>query len=405
MGIQLGSNFDMQAGLPLDSRLVVPLLATRDAIPAGIRYEGMEVYVTNEQKKYILKGGITNANWEESGGSGNAFDETVVFFAGLAKYGHSYVWSVGAGEEIEVTDKAKIVISGECPFLGSVFNDSSNELEVTIVNNTIGPIVFRNEDTSVADVNERILTGTGADFSLPVGAAVDLVYVAQSVDRWVLKGALGGASSSTLVPVKSGVITAATFTGTAPAPRTATVTFSTPFTSNYAVTLTGSDARLLSITSKTTAAFTVSTNSNTALTGDVFWTAMQIGEGDGLQGPQGSMDVGVEHAYTAQQYVVQTSLTDAATVSWDLSTNQVTSVTLAGSRALANPTNMRNGATYVLFVKQDATGGRTLTYGSNFKWPSGTAPVLSTAANATDILSFISDGTYMYGGSIQKGYA
>ncbi len=33
----------------------------------------------------------------------------------------------------------------------------------------------------------------------------------------------------------------------------------------------------------------------------------------------------------------------------------------------------------------------------NYKWAGASAPVLSTTANAVDIFSFVSDGTYMYG--------
>lgn len=101
--------------------------------------------------------------------------------------------------------------------------------------------------------------------------------------------------------------------------------------------------------------------------------------------------------YTGQQNFTATTLTDGANISWNLNTNQVTSVTLGGNRTLDNPTNMKDGGTYILTVKQDATGSRTLAYGTAYKWPGGTAPTLSTAANAVDILTFVSDGTNMYG--------
>lgn len=95
------------------------------------------------------------------------------------------------------------------------------------------------------------------------------------------------------------------------------------------------------------------------------------------------------------EYGSQT-LTDAASISWDMNNGEVATVTLGGNRALSNPTNLKVG-TYVLIVKQDGTGSRTLTYGSAFKWQGGTAPTLSTAANAVDVLTFVSDGTDLYG--------
>ena len=95
-----------------------------------------------------------------------------------------------------------------------------------------------------------------------------------------------------------------------------------------------------------------------------------------------------------------TSLTDASSIGWDLSINQVAQVILTDNRALANPTNKEAGATYVLIVKQDGSGSRTLSYGSEYKFPSGTAPTLSTGANDVDILCFVSDGTNLYGNAM-----
>ena len=45
-----------------------------------------------------------------------------------------------------------------------------------------------------------------------------------------------------------------------------------------------------------------------------------------------------------------------------------------------------------LILVQDSVGGRTITLPSTVKYPSGTAPTLSTSANAIDILSFLYDG-------------
>ena len=106
---------------------------------------------------------------------------------------------------------------------------------------------------------------------------------------------------------------------------------------------------------------------------------------------------GTATTFTAQQNFGSSALSDGASISWNLNTAQVAHVTLGGNRTLANPTNMVNGGTYILRVVQDGTGSRTLAYGTAYKWPGGTAPTLSTAAGAVDILTFVSDGTNMYG--------
>ena len=54
------------------------------------------------------------------------------------------------------------------------------------------------------------------------------------------------------------------------------------------------------------------------------------------------------------------------------------------------------GASYLFFLRQGGGGTNVVTFSSEFKWPGGTAPTLSTAAGAVDIVSGISDGTNIY---------
>lgn len=90
-------------------------------------------------------------------------------------------------------------------------------------------------------------------------------------------------------------------------------------------------------------------------------------------------------------------LVDAATIQTDAALSNCFSVTLAGARTLANPTNMRPGQTIRWFVKQDATGTRTLAYGTAFKFPAGTTPTLSSIATRSDILEgYTPDGVNLF---------
>ena len=100
--------------------------------------------------------------------------------------------------------------------------------------------------------------------------------------------------------------------------------------------------------------------------------------------------------FTATQNFNATTLTDASTISWDASANQVTSVTLGGNRTLGAASNQIDGGVYVISIIQDGTGSRTVTFNSNYKFVNGTAPTLSTAANARDVLVFVSNGTNMF---------
>ena len=98
------------------------------------------------------------------------------------------------------------------------------------------------------------------------------------------------------------------------------------------------------------------------------------------------------------------ALTSAASVTTDASTGNNFTVTLAVSATLADPTNLAAGASYAWTIRQDATGGRLLTYGTAFKWPGGTVPTLSTAPNAVDLVTAISDGTSLFA-VVSKGFA
>jgi len=108
---------------------------------------------------------------------------------------------------------------------------------------------------------------------------------------------------------------------------------------------------------------------------------------------------GVAQVYTQQQNFGQTILTDGATVAWDLNTNQssvLTMINTTATRQLVNPINQVAGGSYVIIVKQDATGGAALTFDTAYKFTGGTAPTITATANAVDILTFISDGSNMY---------
>lgn len=94
-------------------------------------------------------------------------------------------------------------------------------------------------------------------------------------------------------------------------------------------------------------------------------------------------------------YVPQyTTLSDGATITWDVNDAYVAEVTLGGNRALSI-SNAIAGSNGTLIINQDATGNRTLSLPSGSKVVNGEggSVTLSSTANATDILSFIYNGT------------
>lgn len=89
------------------------------------------------------------------------------------------------------------------------------------------------------------------------------------------------------------------------------------------------------------------------------------------------------------------------TITLDLSTANVFNLTLTGSGTLAFSNPPASGLMFsiTVIVKQDATGNRTLSYPASVKWSDGITPVLATAANKVDVLTFftVDGGTTYYG--------
>jgi len=100
-----------------------------------------------------------------------------------------------------------------------------------------------------------------------------------------------------------------------------------------------------------------------------------------------------------------TSLTDAVNVSVGFANSQNFSLTLAGNRTLSNPTNCVTGQVGSIFIIQDGTGGRTLSYGTNWEFPAGTAPTLSTSAAAVDRLDYIVRTSTAIQANVSKEYS
>jgi hypothetical protein len=85
----------------------------------------------------------------------------------------------------------------------------------------------------------------------------------------------------------------------------------------------------------------------------------------------------------------EVTLSDAATIAVNMATFFNATVTLGGNRTLGQPSNTKVGQSGVIRVVQPGSGGPyTLAYHADWEFAGGTAPVLSTAANAQDLLFY-----------------
>ena len=111
----------------------------------------------------------------------------------------------------------------------------------------------------------------------------------------------------------------------------------------------------------------------------------------------GNVGIGIASASPTELYVngsaaaTINTLVDGATVTPIFGGNQGNNnftLTLGGNRAVANPISPVAGQSGTIYIIQDGTGGRTLTWGNTWKFQGNTAPTLSTSAGAVDMLVY-----------------
>jgi hypothetical protein len=92
------------------------------------------------------------------------------------------------------------------------------------------------------------------------------------------------------------------------------------------------------------------------------------------------------------------TLTDAATIAWDVSAGNAAKVTLTASgHTVGAPTNIQTGGFYFLSLIQDGTGSRTVSWNAAFNFGTASTPTLTTTASKTDTFTFYSsNGTSLY---------
>ncbi len=83
-----------------------------------------------------------------------------------------------------------------------------------------------------------------------------------------------------------------------------------------------------------------------------------------------------------------TDATNTGNVTLDYDAGQNFVLTFTGNVTLVNPSTESVGQTGIIVIIQDGTGSRTLSVGTDYEFPAGTAPTISTAANTTDIIPY-----------------
>jgi hypothetical protein len=121
------------------------------------------------------------------------------------------------------------------------------------------------------------------------------------------------------------------------------------------------------------------------------------GLGIGTTSPAAKFDLAGDY----KEGVVTANTSTAYTISTATGTLQI--LTLTGNCTFTFPT-ATTGESFTLFLRQDGTGSRTVTWPANVRWPGGTAPTITSTASRQDKYIFTADGTNWYGSNAGQNY-
>ena len=91
----------------------------------------------------------------------------------------------------------------------------------------------------------------------------------------------------------------------------------------------------------------------------------------------------------AQLGRVESVTVGAANVTINFANCNIFNLTLGTNSNLNRPSNIAVGQAGTIFVTQDGTGSRTLSYSSVWDFIGGTAPTLTTTASAVDRIDYV----------------
>ena len=267
---------------------------------------------------------------------------------------------------------------------------------------TADKLLIADSDLTAADAPRSVTVQELFDDSLTGGTYTQL----NLTGNLTYGTATGNRTVSTSASITTGTINNATLgttTGTAATFTNATATGAN-ITNGTIQTLTSSTATITGGTfsgSINATAGTIGTlnsttgtitNLSTTLAGD-----LTISQGTATVSTRVSV-VDTAQEYTRCHNFNATALTiTSGTIPWNLAENQVARLEVTTNSTLNTPTNPTDGATYMLIVTQGTGGSNTLSFSTAYKFPGGTVPTLSVGSADVDVLTFVSNGTVLYG--------
>jgi hypothetical protein len=165
------------------------------------------------------------------------------------------------------------------------------------------------------------------------------------------------------------------------------------------LTVTGND-----INSSTAVALTLA-GSDVTVAGDLTVTGNDIKSSSATAMSMSGADVSMQGNTSFKNYTegVVAIGTVGATHTFVLTNGTVQTATLTSATActFTMPTATA-GKSFVVLLKQPASGSTTTATFTGVKWSGGTAPTITATLGRLDVISFFADGTNWYGSFIQN---
>jgi|DEB0MinimDraft_10_1074344.scaffolds.fasta_scaffold25755_2 hypothetical protein len=121
----------------------------------------------------------------------------------------------------------------------------------------------------------------------------------------------------------------------------------------------------------------VTTSATQTVTGDKTYSGSTVYTSTTVQG------VGTQAYSSPVSVAVSTS-----SVEYDLGAGNNFTTVLNANVTFENPVNPQPGQSGIIYVRQDGTGSRTVSFAANWQFSGGNGPTLSTAASAVDALIY-----------------